>query len=435
MKRLLIIPILLIAGIVKGYSQTDTTKGIFFENNLSWSDILQKAKVEHKYIFVDCYTTWCGPCKAMDKNVYSKDTVGGLMNIQFICVKLQMDTAKADDQVVQSRYATAHAIGNEYSINAYPTYLFFSPDGQAVHKEIGYKNIHDFLVMGSLAMDPQQQYYRLLSQFRNGDRNYATMPYLARAARNVKEDSLALRIAADYMQHYLLSLGEGQLWTKENVSFIGSFGKALHSNGQLFILYLRDKKKIDSIMGEPGYSDRLINNMVNREVIKPETDAGVAGHFEPNWRKMNKKIGHQYGKEYVERNVVGGQVEFYRTTKAWPKYAKSFIRQMEFSGIDDWKPASRTAMALNNDAFEVFKYSKDRKELEKALIWIDRAISMEPEPKSEELDTKANLLYKLGKKDQGLVLEERSHNLNPQDKEIVESFNKMKNGLPTWPTE
>ena len=44
-------------------------KGIHFEQGLSWKDILAKAKAEHKYIFVDCYATWCGPCKYMDKNV------------------------------------------------------------------------------------------------------------------------------------------------------------------------------------------------------------------------------------------------------------------------------------------------------------------------------------------------------------------------------
>ena len=52
----------------KGTSQ-DTTKGIHFVNGLSWQEVLQKAKAENKYIFVDCYATWCGPCKAMDKEV------------------------------------------------------------------------------------------------------------------------------------------------------------------------------------------------------------------------------------------------------------------------------------------------------------------------------------------------------------------------------
>jgi thiol:disulfide interchange protein len=63
MKRLVIIPILTIVCAIKSYSQVDTTKGIQFVHNLSWQEILQKARAENKYVFVDCYATWCGPCK------------------------------------------------------------------------------------------------------------------------------------------------------------------------------------------------------------------------------------------------------------------------------------------------------------------------------------------------------------------------------------
>ncbi len=49
-------------------------QGIKFEKTLSWPEICEKAQKENKYIFVDCYTTWCGPCKKMDQEVYLNDT-------------------------------------------------------------------------------------------------------------------------------------------------------------------------------------------------------------------------------------------------------------------------------------------------------------------------------------------------------------------------
>ncbi len=66
-------------------------QGIKFEENLSWQQLLDKAKVTNKYIFVDCYATWCGPCKMMDKDVYTSGKVGYLFNEHFISVKVQMD--------------------------------------------------------------------------------------------------------------------------------------------------------------------------------------------------------------------------------------------------------------------------------------------------------------------------------------------------------
>src|SRR5688500_3765008 len=70
--------------------------GIKWVEGLSWEHILQKAKTDNKYIFVDFYTTWCAPCKAMEKNVYPDTRVGDVMNDKFISVKVQMDKTDND---------------------------------------------------------------------------------------------------------------------------------------------------------------------------------------------------------------------------------------------------------------------------------------------------------------------------------------------------
>src|ERR1700733_3163950 len=84
--------------------------GIQFETGLNWKQIVKKARLEHRYIFVDCYTTWCGPCKAMEKEVYSTQGVGSLYNAKFISVKMQMDTSAKDDAAVKATYADARYI-------------------------------------------------------------------------------------------------------------------------------------------------------------------------------------------------------------------------------------------------------------------------------------------------------------------------------------
>src|ERR1700685_3137554 len=106
MKRLVIISVLMIAGMMQSYSQKDTTKGIVFEHGLSWREVLQKAKQENKYVFVDCYATWCGPCKGMEQTVYPVEAVGEAFNGNFISVKLQLDKTRQDDDNVRSWYQT-----------------------------------------------------------------------------------------------------------------------------------------------------------------------------------------------------------------------------------------------------------------------------------------------------------------------------------------
>ncbi len=66
-------------------------EGMHFAQGMSWQQILAKAKKENKYIFVDCYTTWCGPCKFMAKNIFPLKETGDAVNPHYICVGIQID--------------------------------------------------------------------------------------------------------------------------------------------------------------------------------------------------------------------------------------------------------------------------------------------------------------------------------------------------------
>ena len=37
--------------------------GIRFIEGEKWENVLKMAQEQDKYIFMDCYTSWCGPCK------------------------------------------------------------------------------------------------------------------------------------------------------------------------------------------------------------------------------------------------------------------------------------------------------------------------------------------------------------------------------------
>ena len=80
----------------------------------SWSEALAKAKKEDKIVFVDCYTTWCGPCKWMDKNVFTDGAVAEFYNEHFVNVKLDMERGEGLD------------IATIYDVRAYPTLLFIN---------------------------------------------------------------------------------------------------------------------------------------------------------------------------------------------------------------------------------------------------------------------------------------------------------------------
>jgi thioredoxin-related protein len=253
MKKIAII--LLLALPLLGKAQE---KGIRFENSLSWDQIKEKAKSEKKYIFMDVYASWCGPCKMMDRDVYTKDTIGSLMNEKFISVKVQMDSSKNDNEQVRSWYADAKKIGQEYPVQGFPTLLFFSPEGKLAYKQLGFQSRSDFISLAKRALDPQTlKFYTQLEDYRQGKKDYATMGGLAMFVnQTVGDGKLALLIAADYKENCLSKLSQKQLLEREYFAFITAFPGLIDSKDCFFRLSIESPQKVDSVT-YPGFGKML----------------------------------------------------------------------------------------------------------------------------------------------------------------------------------
>ena len=86
MKKLFLLT-LLMAGVMMGVEAQNRSIG--FEQTREWKKVIKKAKKEKKLIFVDCYTSWCGPCKMLAKDVFTRDEVADYFNANFVCAKVR----------------------------------------------------------------------------------------------------------------------------------------------------------------------------------------------------------------------------------------------------------------------------------------------------------------------------------------------------------
>lgn len=107
-------------------------KGIQFTEG-NWSAILKKAKQENKIIFFDAYTTWCGPCKLLQKNVFTREDVAQVFNDKFINVKFDMESGEGP------------ALAKKYPIEGYPTLFFINSKGKVVKQLLGYQKPEDLI--------------------------------------------------------------------------------------------------------------------------------------------------------------------------------------------------------------------------------------------------------------------------------------------------
>lgn len=113
----------------------DESEGIQF-TEASWAAILKKAKAEKKVIFLDAYASWCGPCKLLQKNVFTRKEVGNYFNKQFINVKMDMERGEGP------------SVAQMYPLEAYPTLFFIDGNGRVLKKVIGYKSPEELLSIG-----------------------------------------------------------------------------------------------------------------------------------------------------------------------------------------------------------------------------------------------------------------------------------------------
>lgn len=127
MKISKIVVLLLIAFVLTSFKSSNYSKrnGITFFKG-SWSEALQAAKAENKYIFLDVYATWCGPCKELKNKTFKDGEVGEYYNKNFINVRI-------DGEKEEGRH-----LARKYQVTSYPTLFIIDHKGNRVAKTTGF---------------------------------------------------------------------------------------------------------------------------------------------------------------------------------------------------------------------------------------------------------------------------------------------------------
>ncbi len=414
--------------------------GIQWDKSESWEQVRAKAKKESKYIFVDCYATWCGPCKEMDKEIFPSVKLGEYTDRYFISVKVQIDTSKNDDLLIKAWYIDAKKIANENKIKGFPSYLFFNPEGKLVHRSVGSKDENDFLKDLSDALNPETQVVSQYTLWQNKKIGYDKLPSLASALRKSGEVDLANEIAIDYLENHLSRLNGTDLFTIKHLEFLENFRSLVTIDSHIIKMLMSHESSIDSLMKTRGYTYDFLNGIIWTNVSNPVLNQAKTSKTIPDWVALRKKIKTQTNKLYAERAIVEMKTHWYEKVDTnWNLYFKSLMTYMEIMDIERFNDSWFCTFGINNQAWKVFEYSQKKKEFRKAIQWVDVIIQKANDPtlnftdevRAIYMDTKANLLYKLGLRKEAIALEEEAVNLNASVWRQT-ALSKMKNGERTW---
>jgi len=100
--------------------QPKPSEGVQWLTNFGEATI--QAKQDGKPMMVDVMASWCGPCKRLEEEVWSRGDVGELSK-SFVSVKVDGDERKD--------------LKTKFAVSGYPTTLFLSAEGEEISRVRG----------------------------------------------------------------------------------------------------------------------------------------------------------------------------------------------------------------------------------------------------------------------------------------------------------
>ena len=359
MKAIISIFILFIS-IVPAFSQ-----GIEFFHG-TWEEALVKAKEEDKIIFVDAFTTWCGPCKSMAANTFPNPEVGAFFNQHFISMKIDMEK----EMGIQFK--------QKFPVSAYPTLFFIDYDQEVVLKSVGGKSPVDLIQLGESVVGKYDKSSKFEVAYKAGDRSY-DLVYNYVAALN-KAGKPSVKISNDFLTE------QKDLTTPENLKFI--LEAASQVDCQCFDLFEKYKSEIAKITTADAIQSKVrqaCGNTVKRAIEYESFDL------------------IQLASDAMKRHIPS-EADYFRS-KSEIQYAlatSDMSRINELVSMHVKKHLKDDAEALHQLALDLNKYAPDNMTCRDLAI--DLASRAAKGKDAKYISTYAQLVHKSGAKQEALQI-------------------------------
>lgn len=190
--------------------------------------ILSQAKKQKKLVFVDCYTSWCGPCASMARNIFPQKVCGDYFNATFVSTKFDME--KGEGATLQKTWKCI----------AYPTFIILNADGKEITRLTGASPTAEaFVEKVKNALDPSKSSDSLKLQYEQNKCMQTGLPY----ARAMYEKGY--NIAEILEDIYLHS----QEYDRYNTEFLMYYLNSTDFRSPMFDRLLLDKPMWNSRLG------------------------------------------------------------------------------------------------------------------------------------------------------------------------------------------
>lgn len=342
--------------------------------DVSFAKAKEMAAEEEKPIFMDCYTTWCGPCKWMAANMFTLPDVAEFYNENFVCVSFDMEKGEGKD------------IAENYSIKAYPTLLYLDAEGNLLQIQRGApQEGQAYIDKGKKALNEEQ-----------------TIPYMtAHMEEHFDEPA--------FMENYFVTLKDaGKLEEGLFARYMEQFSVEEwneEANTNIILNLLREHEHPvykQMAVNYEGLTSRLqkhLEDVAYYELLRKLYQVRKDSSALPAYQEEKERMFSEVVPGPTERLRFRLEVREAKMAQDWEAYAKACIGPVKEYYWDD-------ARQLNSYAWTFYEEVNDPQQLEKALSWAQRAVELEAD--HAYLDTYARLLHETGQPEEALQWERKA---------------------------
>lgn len=353
-------------------------EGIHFFKG-SWEEALKEASKHEKIIFVDAFTTWCGPCKRMSRNVFPDPEVGEFYNANFINMKLDMEKGEGLE------------FRKKYPVSAFPTLFFIDGQGEVVLQTKGARDVPGFLELGKSALSRIDYTGQYVERYEQGDRDPELVYNYIKALN--KSGKSSLKVANEYID------SQEDLSSEQNLRII--FEGTTEADSRIFGLFIENRSAIEALESRQAVLDRI--ELACRNTLNKALEFKLDMLLDEAVSKMK-----EHNPENAEAFTYEAEKQYYATVKEPGAYLKAIKKYASKVIGNDANQLHTLAEHMSSN------FPEDEKVMKLAEKYAEKAASYGGLAKYYL--TYASILYHNGNKKEALKAAQKAKELAGEDK-------------------
>lgn len=327
---------------------------------------LNLASQQNKLLFIDFYTTWCAPCKKLDKLVFQNDSIKNLLGKDFVMLKYD---AEKD---------TIFHLSKKHHVSSYPTGIILNKEGFVLNRKYGFpgqdslslqKNVIEF-TDESIALNKEN---KILNGYSNKI-NSLKYPdfyndYINRTNTKINNSELS-----DYLTN------TQDKFSEEYFSTLIYFGR--DAPVSIADMVLKNMQKYIDLYGTKDVETLLYF------LTSAKFNVAISEISQEKYDKAVEFTKTALSEEWVNEILPGYQKDYLKAQNKWDEVFEINKELKDKGEFDNGY--------INHFSWQVYEKCDNQDIIRKCIEWMKEVTDQEPY--YAYLDTYAHLVYKSGNK-------------------------------------